>query len=142
MMIGNRKKYGTFFGVILTPSKTWLTGIINWKSLGLKPGLLGQNVIALPLAPPPKPKNHLEKALNLIWVSPVARQWIDDCVDTINLPPKKPPKRHLIKFQWNVFMSFKIFSITITYSILSEIFLVCAVRMSPIKISNNHEFYS
>ena len=47
MMIGNWKEQGLLLKKIPTPSEKRLTGF--------EPGLLGQNPVALPLAPPPLP---------------------------------------------------------------------------------------
>ena len=67
MMIGNRKEEGRVCTVPLhvirkspTPSQNRLPAILSRKKPksdpGFKPGLSGQNAIALPLVPPPLPK--------------------------------------------------------------------------------------
>ena len=84
MLVGNRKEEGrvctALFPIIwksLAPNDNRLTAILNWKKPksfhGLKPGLLRQNAIALPLVPPPLPfishSYKIYKRQNWPWIA-------------------------------------------------------------------------
>ena len=92
-MIGNWKEEATglwhVFRDIHMPNKNKLRVLLNLKSPvcpGFEPGLLGQNAVALPLAPTPLPrkmplgwKNYVMwsfKSLLIFSVAPTSQDWI------------------------------------------------------------------